>query len=586
MPLAGAVGYDGTIRIDSRIDPKGFNKGIGVLTQSTNKFGKLLSNLSLSGSKLVRNIGFAFFKVASNVLFAIEVIGKFLRIAAIGLVAVLAASITQFIRLEGNLTDLKNSFKDLQNAFAIAFAPLVQFAIPYIQAAISWLVKLLNTVAQVIAALLGQSMVWQAVEGGAAQAAADADLLAENTEKAKKAAKGALAAFDQINVLSKPNAAAGAGATIPALDTTAFEQVPVFDEIKKKVEEVKKSLAEMFGPFIGALKQLWIDSEPLRKTIWEGLKWAWDNILVPFVDWVINTLVPALTGLLGQGLILLDNIIKGLGPTFQVLWETFLRPTAEWLGIVLVGAIDWLTERLKDLNGWIAENQTAWQIIITVLAGVAIAILLLTSPVAAIIALIGGLIFILANAGKAWETFKQIVFIMVYDIKKNFAALVTFFQNGVILPIYNGFMWIFNGIKNVIRGIINSVIDLINGMVSRVINGINSVIFAANSVGLLVPGYSSIGYVSAPQIPHLATGAYVPAHANMLAMVGEGSKPEIVAPDDKIRQIFREEMANMTLNANINFTGSGAGIAQMLKPHLDKESVRIGPSLKKSGAGA
>src|SRR3990172_2847645 len=98
----------------------------------------------------------------------------------------------------------------MKASIAAAFLPLVEIAIPYIQMALDWLIKFFNQVAMITAAFAGQKTVMQVVAGSAAK-------LAKNTEKAKKAAEGALAAFDQINVLAKQ--AAGVDTTAPKVET-------------------------------------------------------------------------------------------------------------------------------------------------------------------------------------------------------------------------------------------------------------------------------------------------------------------------------------------------------------------------------
>jgi len=55
-----------------------------------------------------------------------------------------------------------------------------------------------------------------------------------------------------------------------------------------------------------------------------------------------------------------------------------------------------------------------------------------------------------------------------------------------------------------------------------------------------------------------------------------------------IRQIFREEMGGNGGNQNINITfgGTMGELVRALKPHIDQENQRVGPSFIQSGASS
>ena len=81
-------------------------------------------------------------------------------------------------------------------------------------------------------------------------------------------------------------------------------------------------------------------------------------------------------------------------------------------------------------------------------------------------------------------------------------------------------------------------------------------------------------------IPYLASGGVIQPNAPFLAMLGDQSSGKnIEAPESLLRQIVREEMGNQSVN--INFTGSLAQLARILKPSIDKENVRTGNNMVK-----
>ena len=124
-------------------------------------------------------------------------------------------------------------------------------------------------------------------------------------------------------------------------------------------------------------------------------------------------------------------------------------------------------------------------------------------------------------------------------------------------------------------------------MVNSIVSGINTVIGAANAIGGFIggDGFSAISTVSAPQIPHLATGAVIPPNAKFAAILGDQrSGKNIEAPEGLIRQIVSEEMGKIEANIRIEFGGTLGALVRELKPMIDKETVRVGGSLIKSGA--
>ena len=104
------------------------------------------------------------------------------------------------------------------------------------------------------------------------------------------------------------------------------------------------------------------------------------------------------------------------------------------------------------------------------------------------------------------------------------------------------------GIQSTVRGAVNGVIGFVNGMLRGVAAGINAVAAALNSLSFTVPDWVpgiggsrfgvSIGTVTAPQIPMLASGGVIrqPTLAMMGEYAGAGSDPEIAAPQSAIAQ--------------------------------------------------
>lgn len=84
-------------------------------------------------------------------------------------------------------------------------------------------------------------------------------------------------------------------------------------------------------------------------------------------------------------------------------------------------------------------------------------------------------------------------------------------------------------------------------------------------------------------IPYLASGAVIPPHAPFVAVLGDQpSGVNIEAPLETIKQAVAEVNGNQQIVVNINFEGDLAQLGRILKPVIDEETRRLGPSLSKS----
>ncbi len=289
------MGYDGSVNIDTKIDTKGFNKGAKSISSS-------LSGVLKSVAMVAKAMAAAF--IGGSIINGIRsLLGQFdLMSSSIG----------------GSVKQLSTSFDALKGAFAnliiTALAPLI----PYVITVVTWLTRLFTIFTQIIAALFGVKTGF----GGMASSAGGAGKAAK---KAAKEAQGALAAFDQINVLQTPTNAdqqdtggggAGGGLALPAVD-------PISPELLAKLEEFKAKAGEFFKPLTEALGRLYEALKPLGQTIWSGLQWAWENIIVPLGTWVVSDLLPAFLDLLSSALGVLNQ--GGAQREFAALIENRLQ---------------------------------------------------------------------------------------------------------------------------------------------------------------------------------------------------------------------------------------------------------------------
>jgi len=512
------MGYDGSVNIDTKLDTKGFNKGTKSISSSLG--GVLKSIMAVAKVMAAAFIGGSIISGIRSVISSFDLMNS-----SIG----------------GSLKQLNTAFDGLKSSFAslvlTAFAPLI----PYVIAAVDWLTKLFTTLAQVTAALFGTGVAMANLKDETA-----------GTGKETKKAAGALAGFDQINVLNKQDAGAGAGGLLPS------SLVPT--ELLGKVQAFKDKMMTFLQPVIDALGRLKDALLPLGETIWAGLKWAWDNILVPLGTWVVSDLLPAFLDLLSGALDVLNSVLVALAPLWQEFFDNFLQPLAVWAGGKIIEFLDWLTVKLGELAVWINDNPEKFKNFINILGIVILTVLallatfvLFTSGIAALttagfIAIGLFIIMVIAHWKSLGETIKQIGFIVGFYVSQMVDNIKTGFFTALD-AIKAKFETIFNGIQSFIKGVINSIIDLINGMINGVVGGINGLVDGFNVVGSIIPGFQAVSNLTAPQIPRLATGAVIPPNSQFMAVLGDQRNGRnIEAPEGLIRQIVREE-----------FQGAGGG---------------------------
>jgi hypothetical protein len=258
----------------------------------------------------------------------------------------------------GLVAALGTSFYNLKVAVGNTIIPILTAIIPVVKSVVDWLVILFNHFAQVMNALFGVKLGMDKIADSTKEAADAADKQAD----AAKKALGALAAFDEINVLQVDKEGAPPGTeppTIPPPDTEPVESG--LDQLKEKIAQFMADLKDLFQPAIDAFGRLKEALIPLGETIWEGLKWAWDNILVPLGEWVITDLLPVFLDLLAAAIETLNIAIEALKPLGLWIFDEFLKPIAEWSGDAILDFLGWLTDKLKDLGVWIEANPESFQ---------------------------------------------------------------------------------------------------------------------------------------------------------------------------------------------------------------------------------
>lgn len=338
-----------------------------------------------------------------------------------------------------------NSLAQIKTNLLVAFMPIYNAVLPALNALMSALATVTAYIASFVNALFGstykagfgaaknlQSSIGAMKDMGKASTGAGKAI-----KKAGKEAKGALAGFDQLNILqfpkdsdSDPGGGGGAGGGGFDMVTPSIDMSPVEANMKALADKLKT----LFAPTIASLKNLWGAMEPFRKfvaqgavdfwnnflkpvgswvfgegiprfidalaigfasvdwaslngnlnNLWKaltpfainvgkGLLWFWENVLVPLGAWTINKVIPLFLDILSESIRILNGVIEALKPLGSWLWETFLKPLASWTGGIIVDVLTGLSDALNSISDWISDNQSIIENLAIIIGSIAAA---------------------------------------------------------------------------------------------------------------------------------------------------------------------------------------------------------------------
>jgi len=311
-----------------------------------------------------------------------------------------------------------------------------------------------------------------------AQAAAITEVGDASEEAAKKANKN-LQAFDEVHQIQEDMsdtavgdiAVPGAGPVAP-LELEDTGEPTAFS----KFQEVLEKLAVLFDPAIQGFNRLKEAAQPLISNIGDGLKWFWNEVLIPFGSWTISSAVPTFFNLLAGAITFVNGVLEAFKPLGQWLWNNFLQPIASWTGGVIVDVLNWLAQALTDIGNWIAKHKGLIEalaiaigivggtilavnaalngfyfivgLVTTVVQGLSVALAFLAANpvvliIAGITALIAGIVLLIKN----WDTVKTAAINCWNGIKESWIASATWFNDNVLAPIGRFFSSAWNAIK-------------------------------------------------------------------------------------------------------------------------------------------
>lgn len=423
------------------------------------------------------------------------------------------------------------------------------------------LINLANVFAKTMGQLFGWNKEVKVSAGASVQAAEGQEELAGATKAAGEAASGALASFDQLDVLQK-DTGAGAGGGSAAQQVEIVDGPPiednsgVIDKVSKKIQQLQ--------PYVDRLRD------------------AWDRLKGAFEDFWNSPGVQAIVGLFGA-----------------IFEELSTRLTAALL-VALAGALDIVSGALNVLSGFLTmvvglitgDFEMAAEGFDLAVEGMGLILQGLGQWIEAVLILLLGVDAV--EAMKKWltEALNWFTNTKLYTtgVQKIFQGLLNFIKG--IFTVNWKLAW--EGVKNIFKGVWNTIVSIVESAINLIISAINWCINQINRIRIDVPdwvteltGMTSFGFnipnLSKVAIPRLATGAVIPPNSEFIAMLGDQrSGNNLEAPESLIRQIVREESGNGDII--INARGTMGQLIRLLKLEIDREDNRKGATFTPGGA--
>ena len=434
-----------------------------------------------------------------------------------------------------SLYQVQLNFRGLRTSVLQAMAPMVQVLLPVVQTAVYLLSGLAQALGRVLSFLfLGTAETQEYASGVTALGTS------------VKTLQRSLAGFDQINRLGKNSGGtSGIVSDLGQLKPLSGSWSALAAKLDKLLEPLKNL---DLGPAAESLERLREALQPITKALFEGLEWAWYNLLVPLAQWAVEELLPVFLDMLTTALEALGRIIEELKPYLSWLWEEWLKPLAQWKGNQIIEYIKGIATELGSVSGWITVNRTpveqfiaSAKLLIQAFGEMAGNTMLFSQASDGATNSMSGLLYYIMQLINPFQNSTGVFGAVTYAVGELASAfgLVTESSNGAWYAMKQ--LWE-NGWNNLrlklmdptyagLRDTLNSTIGLLNAMLYSTTTGVNHLGTAMNGLSFTIPNWVpliggktfsfGIRMLRAPQIPYLAKGAVLPANKPFMAVVGD-----------------------------------------------------------------
>lgn len=192
------------------------------------------------------------------------------------------------------------------------------------------------------------------------------------------------------------------------LGQTIFNDIlKIINSVLDSLKGVTKSTSDWaktldFRPLLNSIDGLLKAIQPLTKNIGDGLQWFYNNVLLPLAGFTITKLIPAFLDALSGAIKLLNGIIDALKPAGKWLFDSFLKPMAQWTGGVIVSVLGGIGKALGVIGDWIGKHSEGFSNFVIAVAAFATALKAISMAQTAV-KVVSGIMFALSDIGGITE---------------------------------------------------------------------------------------------------------------------------------------------------------------------------------------
>ena len=346
----------------------------------------------------------------------------------------------------------------------------------------------------------------------------------ENAPKLIKEGTQILGDIVVSTIQSLPDILTTAGDVLSGIGDVAMGYLPdwLSDDVKSIISSVKDMIGGIdFDTIKEKISSLAESLEPLAEKLSGGIAWAFENVVKPFGEWLMNSAIPVALDVFKGVLDNINNALTILEPVGKAVWEEFFKPLFSGIGDLAVGTFDLFGKALKDIAETFKDFDTIG-FIDDIMQG---------------------------NFGEDWM-------IGIKDIGKTIEGLGEKIDDFFSA---NGPAQLWNELWQNIGGAIFDAKEIITGAIDAIIKGIDDLVGKITSLpSKWYDFWSGFGeYLATDKeernmIPAFGDGGRVTRPT--LAIVGE-KEPETIVPDSK-----RDQFMGGSLTINYYYQG-GSGMS-------------------------
>ncbi len=425
---------------------------------------------------------------------------------------------------------LSAQFVQLTRAIGNVFMPVVTAVMPYINAVVLGVKKLVTALAQLVGYKMPDFKETPVEIFSSDDMSGDVD----DVTKSVKALKRATLGIDELNVLNDNSSASAEGGNMSSVDLSSqiaemnAEYKALVDgitaEVGSKADDILNNWIAAFAwvneidfsPLLNSIKGLISAFQPLIYLIGNTLAWCVNTVLAPLAKWGIEEFAPASINAVTAALEALQAFLQPFIAGVMQLWDS-LQPIIEWAESVVIVVIDGVRNMWEKLADVFTKKGTKIQEIISGIGEIISAVWVVIEPVfnllrdvvedvfsfvgdiiatvvSSVIDILHGLIEFIVGVftgdwNRSWEGIKEI-FAGVWELIKCIAVGIGNFLKDLWNTIKENTEAVWNGIKSfianiweTIKGLASSIWDGIKSIILTIAEGIkNGIIAAFNTV--------------------------------------------------------------------------------------------------------